>query len=722
MHHPILPLETVVSFPPPGTALPSAIRFSPDGEWLTYLNSADGSNVQQLYRRHLDSGETKLLADAAATGVTEENISLEEALRRERARQRSVGITQYQFGKAGHILIPLPSGLFVLDKAGQPLRELVSAEAGAIQNGRFSPSGEWVAYVQNSELHIVPTTGGTPKQLTFGAAEQGKTNGLAEYIAQEEMGRSTGFWWSPDSKAIAFAEVDETHIPVYRIMHQGKDGLGDGAQEDHRYPFAGEANAQVRLGVVQIETLETTWMDLGAETDIYLARVKWADNGRLLAQRLNREQSQLNLLSLDGTTGNATTLLTETSDVWINLHQMLHVLKPSDALPDGGFIWASERTGFMHLYLYDWAGREIRPLTQGDWQVDSLCAVESKSGSVYFMATKESPLEKHLYATDFSGSEPKKLTKAAGMHNCIVNTKRQLFVDTFSSWERPYSVSLVTIATGQNQTIFSASEEGLDTLNLVTPQHVTLTAASGEPLHGVYYQPPAHFGDGPFPTIVSVYGGPHAQRVVNGWHVTVDMRAQYLAQHGFLVFKLDNRGSARRGLAFEGHLKHDMGNVEVVDQVAGVQQLINEGLADPERVGIYGWSYGGYMALLCLAKAGGVFKAAVSGAPVTHWDGYDTCYTERYMGLPQVNADGYERSSVMPHAAHITGDLMLIHGLIDENVHFRHTARLINTLNRERIGYDLRLFPDERHVPRGVKDRIYMEEQVRDFFLKTVKF
>jgi dipeptidyl-peptidase-4 len=242
----------------------------------------------------------------------------------------------------------------------------------------------------------------------------------------------------------------------------------------------------------------------------------------------------------------------------------------------------------------------------------------------------------------------------------------------------------------------------------------------GDRLFGGIYRPSARFGAGPYPTLVWVYGGPHVQLVVNGWDFTVNMRAQYLSELGFLVWVLDNRGSARRGLDFEGAIKHDMGHFEVEDQVDGVRWLVEQGLADPNRVGVFGWSYGGYMALMCLAQAPFTFKCAVSGAPVTHYDGYDTHYTERYMGMPQTNPDGYASGSVLQHVDNIQGSLLLIHGLIDENVHFRHTARLINALIAARKPYDLMLFPNERHSPRSLKDRVYMEEGVRDFFLENL--
>jgi dipeptidyl-peptidase-4 len=235
-------------------------------------------------------------------------------------------------------------------------------------------------------------------------------------------------------------------------------------------------------------------------------------------------------------------------------------------------------------------------------------------------------------------------------------------------------------------------------------------------LQGGLYTPPEKYGPGPHPTVIWVYGGPHAQLVTNGWGMTVSMRAQYLRSRGFLVFVLDNQGSTGRGVRFERPIRHHMGRIGVEDQVDGVRWLVEQGLADAKRVGVYGWSYGGYMALMCLAQAPDTFKVAVAGAPVTHWDGYDTCYTERYMGTPESNPQGYEESSVMHHVDKIRGKLLLVHGLIDENVHFRHTARLINALIRAGKPYDLLLFPDERHMPRKLADRVFMEQQIFDFF------
>ncbi len=715
-----LSLEDVATFPLPGTAVPGSFTFH-DGK-IAYLFSRDGSLTRQLYLHDPQTGERRLLVLPPDEGVTEENVSLEEALRRERQRQRELGITRYFWHKSGRILVPLNSGVYVQDGIDAHLRALVTATEHPALSPRLSPEGNWVAYVQDAEIYVVPAEGGEPRQITYGARGTGKTNGLAEFVAQEEMARYMGFWWSPDEEKIAFTEVDETHIPIYRIMHQGKDIVGEGAQEDHHYPFAGGPNAKVRLGIVGRDGGDPVWMDLGDE-DFYLARVDWLPDGMLFAQRLNREQSRLDLLTFNPETGESNLLLQESSGVWINLHKMFNPLKNKEedgaaSIEKMNFIWASERTGFMHLYLLDEAGVVIRPLTSGDWQVDEIVSVDEENQIVYFLATKETPLEKHLYAVSFAGEEPRRITSAAGTHAAVIDPQFETYIDTHHSGTQPPTITLRRLSDdGLVHTIFEPADPRLDELLLPAPELVTISTRDGVELHGAIYTPPDSFGEGPYPTIVNVYGGPIAQLVTNSWMPTINMRAQYLAQQGFLVFTLDNRGSGRRGLAFEAPLKHNMGDIEVRDQVEGVRWLVEKGLADPDRVGVYGWSYGGYMTLMCLARAADTFKVGVSGAPVSHYDGYDTGYTERYMGPPQTNPEGYERSSVMAHVEGMQGHLLLIHGLIDENVHFRHTARLINALIAARKPYDLMLFPDERHSPRSLADRIYMEERLRDYFL-----
>ena len=710
-------IEEVAKYPSPGNVAPGAFAFSPDDLLLNFLYSPDHTLSRQLFALKLKTGEKQLFFTANKE-TTEENVSLAEALRRERQRQMETGVTHYEWPRKGNrILVSFPDGLYVQDGLNAPLRKILEVHDEPVLDPRFSPDGKWVSYVQDAELYIVSSEGGEPRQLTHGARGTGKTNGLAEYVAQEEMERFHGYWWSPDSKRLAFEQVDETHIPVYRIVHQGKEIVGDDAQEDHRYPFAGRSNAKVKLGVVSLDGSEPVWMSLGDFE--YLARVRWMPNGSLTAQLLDRDQARLDLVSFNAETGFSRLLLTETSNVWINLHNMLSGLPTKKTQQADGFIWASERSGYQHLYLYDADGKLVRQLTAGDWMVESIEGVDAKRGVVYFTARKDSPLESHLYAVSFDADEPRRITSSAGMHAVVLDHSLKHFVDVHSSPTQPSHVSLRRLSNGSKvREIYINDDPRVKDLKLRPPELVSFQNRDGVLLYGALYRP-ARRSRKPQPTIVYVYGGPHAQLVTNSWSMTASMRVQYLRNLGYVVFVLDNRGSAKRGLAFEGAIKHDMGNVEVQDQVDGVRWLVEQGIADPARVGVYGASYGGYMSAMCLVRAPESFNLAVVESPVTHWDGYDTFYTERYMGTPQNNADGYKVSSVMHHIEKMTGKLLLVHGLIDENVHFRHTARLINALIQSRKPYDLLLFPDERHGPRRLEDRIFMEEQIRDYFLNN---
>ena len=709
-----VPIEEIAKFPPPGMSTPVSFSFSPDDSLLTYLYGPDQSPVRQLFALDTATGDSRVIQASVEPKAVA--LSLEEQLLRQRQRQLGEGIVRYsRADKRDIILIPAQSGIYAKDSIDSPARLLVSSEAGPIIDPQLSPDGSVVAFVRDAELHVASVDGGEILQITQGARGTGKTHGLAEYIAQEEMGQLSGFWWSKDGSHIAFKEVDESHIPIYRIVHQGSGETGQAAQEDHRYPFAGQPNARVRLGVVSTSTCETAWMDLGDDVDIYLARVAWMPDGSLCAQIENRDQTRLDLVRFDISTGSRVTLLTETSDVWINLHDMF---RPID---DGGFVWASERTGFMHLYLYDVYGNLVRQLTDGKWVVDSLEGVNQKKRVAYFTGTADGPTERHLYRVSLDGGSIERITSERGTHFVTLDHGCRNFVDVFSSIDTPPTVTLKSLEDGRIlHSIHEPDDPRLGKLDLAPPELVTFATRDGETLHGAVFRPPPEFGPGPYPSVVYVYGGPHAQIVSNHWSITCAMRVQHLRSQGYLVFSLDNRGSARRGLAFEGIIKHNMGDIEVRDQVDGVHWLIDQGLTDAARVGVYGWSYGGYMALMCLSRAPGVFKMGVAGAPVTHWDGYDTHYTERYMGTPQSNAKGYEASSVMPHIDRLNGSLLIVHGLIDENVHFRHTARLINSLIKARKHYELLLFPDERHMPRSLADRVYMEERISEFFERNL--
>lgn len=706
-----LTLADVARYPRPGTTAPRRVAFTPDGAAITYLFSGEGTLEQQLWRFDLASGERRTLTGDDATTTATGEFSIEEQLRRERSRTRERGVTDYQFVQTegnGPLVLLVPRGGALCTRSGDGPLTKVSGSEGAL-DATLSPDGRQVAFVRDDELWVAALAGAdAPRQLTHGAGN-GITNGIAEYIAQEEMGRGKGFWWSPDSRQIAYVWADSSHIPIYPIVHQGTDTP---VIEEHRYPFAGQPNARVRLGILPIDgDAETRWLDLGPDDDIYLARVNWRPDGTLTAQIESRDQRTLRLVAFDEQ-GSATTVIEEHGDPWINLADALRFLQ------SGEFLWSHERSGFRHLALYAADGREIRTLTAGEWVVTGVVALDAERRIVYFHGTRDGVTERHLYRVALDGGPIERLTVGAGWHETVISPAIGLYVDRYGSRESAPTLTIRRLdGNDAVATLFADEGATATALGLPVPELARFQTADGTTLQAAIYAPPdAGRDERRYPVIVSVYGGPHAQRVVDNWPLTVDLRAQYLAQQGYVVLMVDNRGSANRGLRFEGALAGDMGRIEVADQVAGVRWLSERPYVDGTRVGIYGWSYGGYMTCMALLREPEIFKVGVAGAPVTHWDGYDTHYTERYMGHPARNPGGYRESSPLNHVAALQGNLLLIHGLIDENVHFRHTARLIAALTTTGKEYDLVLFPGERHMPRDAKGLEYQETRLVEYF------
>ena len=497
-------------------------------------------------------------------------------------------------------------------------------------------------------------------------------------------------------------------------MHQGKDTV---EVEHHRYPFAGAANAVLRLGVVEVATAAVTWHDTGEESDSYIADAGWTPKGALTVQILNRAQDTLRLYRQIG--GEWEPLIEEMTTPWLNLSGQERFLQ------SGELLWSSERSGFRHLLRYRFRGvePEITTLTSGEWAVTNVVGVDERRRLAYFCCTKESPVERHIYRVSLDGGEPERLTDGAGWHDGVLSRDGRHLVVIQSSRTHGPQMTLRDLQTGASTVLFANDMASADELGFTPPELFTLPAANGETvLHGALYRPKGLPEGERAPLVVSVYGGPHAQRVTDTWGMTVDMRAQYLARQGCAVLVVDNRGSANRGLAFEAALHLRMGTVEVEDQAAAAEWACSSfDFIDGDRVGVYGWSYGGYMALLCLMKRPDLFTAGVAGAPVTHWDGYDTAYTERYMSTPALNPEGYQDGSPLNHVAALEGKLLLVHGMIDENVHFRHTARLLVKLAEAGKTYEQLIYPEERHMPRDQKGLEDQESKVLGFLLKHLE-
>ena len=694
-------------FDPPALAGPTVVglKVSPDGSRVTYLQGkADQKDRLDLWEYDIHENRARVLVDSSVLAPAGEKLSDEELGRRERQRTAALsGILEYSFAPSGRaVLFPLDGGLFYYDltKPSDAALLKVTHSPGFVTDATVSPQGHFIAYVRDQNIFVYDLASQHEKALTKDGGGVIK-NGMAEFVAQEEMDRSTGYWWAPDDAHIAFARVDETPVKVTQRFEIAADNVATFAQ---RYPAAGGANVLVRLGVLDVHSGKTTWVDLGADKDLYLARVNWLPDGKTIAiQRESRDQRRLDLLFADIDTGKTRLVLSENTPAWIELNDEITFLKQAHE-----FIWASSRDGFQHLYLYDYEGRVLRRLTAGDWNVDdfrgrAIKAVDEAHRTVYFTATEKSPIERQLYSTSLDNSDPTRTHRISvedGLHGIAMSPDARFYVDTFNSTTQPTQVSL---RSNDGKLIAYLLENQLDDqhpdapylADNSVPEFGTLAAADGQLLHYRLFKPPHFDPTRRYPAIVDVYGGPGVQRVLNNW--SGSSFTQILTRAGYVVFQLDNRGSAFRGTAFQSPIHGRLGEVEVADQVVGARWLASQGYVDPKRVGVWGWSYGGYMTLMLMFKAGDVFRAGVAGAPVTDWTLYDTHYTERYLDRPQENSAGYTASSVLPYAQNLRGNLLVIHGMADDNVLFLNSTKLFRKLQDLGKPFEVMVYPGAKH-------------------------
>lgn len=699
-------------------------QVAPDGSRVTFLRGKDSDrNRLDLWEYDIASGQTRLLVDSSVVLPGDEVLSDEEKARRERQRIAALsGIVDYQWSPDGKaLLFPLGGELYFYDlaKSGKDAVRKLTNGGGFATDPKISPKGGFVSFIRDRNLWVIALANGRETQLTRDGSDT-IGNGVAEFVADEEMDRHTGYWWAPDDSAIAFARIDETPVPIqkrYEVYPDRTEVI------EQRYPAAGDANVLVQLGVIAPKAAaKPTWIDLGAEKDIYLARVDWRDPQRLTFQRQSRDQKKLELIETTLATGKQRTLVTETSKTWVPLHNDLRFLK------DGRFLWSSERSGFEHLYVASEDGKTVTPLTQGDWVVDGLLAIDEGAGLAYVSGTRDSATETHVYALPLSSGEPRRLTQAAGVHAASFARNASVFVDSWSSGTVLPQIELFKADGTKLATLLKndAADAGHPYAKYLAAHQPTtfgtLTAADGStPLHYSLIKPANFDPKKKYPVVVFVYGGPAAQTVTRAWPGRSDaFFNQYLAQQGYVVFSLDNRGTPRRGAAFGGALYGKQGTVEVDDQLRGVEWLKSQPFVDPARIGVHGWSNGGYMTLMLLAKHSEAYACGVSGAPVTDWALYDTHYTERYMDLPKANEAGYREASVFTHLDGLRAKLLLIHGMADDNVLFTNSTKLMSDLQKRGTPFELMTYPGAKHGLRG-SDLLHRYRLTEDFFARCLK-
>ncbi|WP_205597706.1 S9 family peptidase [Paraferrimonas sp. SM1919] len=711
-----LTVERLYDSPSFSGKAPVGVKLSPDGNILTLRKGRDDDQFRyDLWQLDMQSGEQSLLL--SADQLVEKELSDEEKARRERMRVYGSGIMSYAWGTDSKaLLIPSAGSLYYYTLGSEQARQLNTGD-GFVTDPKLSPKGNYVSYVKAQNLYVYDLKADKEIQLTFDGQGPIK-NAMSEFVAQEEMDRMTGYWWSPTEEHIAFLQVDETPVELVTRNEIYADGI---KLVDQRYPYAGTANVDIKLAITDLKG-KRTWIDLGDERDIYIPRVDWQAKGEdLTYQWQDRPQHTIELRNYNLASKQQQVLLTESDDVWLNLHHNLKFLKQS-----AQFIWTSERSGFSHLYLYNNDGSLAKQLTKGDWQVDKLVSINETAGKVYFSGRKTDVLEVHLYELDLATDQIKQISKRAGTHSVSFANAGNVYIDRFSSDMQPPQVSVHDAATGDNLQWIEQNQ--IDENHPLSPyfgyfqraQYGELTAEDGKALKYRLFKPHNFDESKQYPVIVRVYGGPHAQLVANRWS-SHDYFTQYLLQQGYLVFQLDNRGSANRGTAFEQVIYKHLGEIELQDQIVGAKYLQSLPYVDGDNIGIYGHSYGGYMSIMASFKAGDTFKAAVAGAPVTDWALYDTHYTERYLGHPLTNAKGYELSSVFPYAKDYQGGLFIYHGMADDNVLFTNATKLYKTLQDQGSLFTAMDYPGSKHSMRGNKVRTHMYRTITAFFDEKLK-
>lgn len=689
---------------------------SPDGSVVTVLQGrAENTAQQDLWAYDLQTGEGRLLVSSTDLIDGAVQLSEEEKNRRERAREYGSGIISYSWVNKDLLLFPLGGDIYTYDLSTQTPRQ-ITATKGFEGDPKVSIKGGFVTYVRDDNLFLTELSSGLERQLSDGATDTVR-NAIASFVVQEELGRSTGYWTSPMADKIAYTQIDESPIAIENRLDFGADGVRTISQ---RYPFTGTDNATVRLGVVSTKGGPTTWLNISDNPDIYLTRVAWSVDGKTLyAGVLDRDNKRHMVLAIDPTTGAKRTLFTETSDTWLNIR--------SDFMPqsDGTMLWISERDGYRRVHSIDDSGN-FTALTPEGLLVNDLSCVNDDA--LYVTGWRETALERHIFKIDRSSNEAVQLSSGEGMHSGSFDSNCTRYIGSFSSpnvppQTRAFDNTGAPLAWLSENTLDGDHPYAPYLDGHINPEYGQLKAEDGTDLDYILYKPLDLKPGEQRPSITIVYGGPGVARVNKGWGRKDFPRM--LAHHGFVVFMIDGRGATNRGKAFEDVLYRALGRAEVVDQTVGANWLKSQDFIDADKMGVYGWSYGGYMTLHMLGQTDH-YAAGVSGAPVTDWALYDTAYTERYLGDPRPDhpnhtPGAYEKGSVFPYLEGLTEPVLLIHGMADDNVVFRHSIMLMDEMQkRGQHNLSVMTYPGEKHGFRATHNRIHRDRQILEFFTREL--
>lgn len=581
-----------------------------------------------------------------------------------------------------------------------------------VQEPTFSPDGKMIGFAKDNNLFVYEIASRKITQVTTDGKKNSVINGVTDWVYEEEFAFVRAFDWSADSKKIAFIRFDESEVPEFSMSIFHKELYPK--VETFKYPKAGEKNSVVSLHVYDLMSAATKKVNLSNYNDFYIANIKWTNDANVLsAQILNRHQDNLDLLFIDGNTAAAKVVLNENDKAYVDVTD-----KVLTFFKDNSFIWNSEKDGFNHLYLYDKNAKLKSQVTKGNWEVTAYFGCDEKSKTVFYQSVENGSINRDIYSIGLDGKRKKRLTSQTGTHEATFSPNFDLFIDKFSSATVPTVFTLTEVKSGKSVKVIENNQElaaKLKNYNLSTKEFFVLKTDKGNELNAWILKPKDFDASKKYPVLMYQYSGPGSQQVNNDWNNTDDYWFQMLAQQGYIVACVDGRGTGFKGAAFKKVTQKELGKYEVEDQIDAAKVIGNYPYVDKSRIGIWGWSYGGFMSSNCLLKGADVFKMAIAVAPVTNWRFYDSIYTERYMQTPQENPTGYDDNSPINHVGKLKGKYLLIHGSADDNVHVQNSMQMIEALVQANKQFDSQIYPDKNHGIYGGKTRIQLFNKLTNF-------
>ncbi len=684
----------------------------------------DGKHYSSFYT-HPQTKETYILAYEYSTGKVSDTILKASELKLQIPNDiQTIALENYAFNADESKIIISNSTESIYRHSTKELNYIFDRKTRKLQNvsdygkqmfATLSPDGSKVAFVRDNNIYITELATRQETKVTQDGEWENILNGWCDWVYEEEFGFAQAFFWSPDGSSIAFYKFDESQVRRFNMAM-----YGDLYPKDYqfKYPKAGEKNSTVSIHVYHLVNQNTVTVDIGAETDIYIPRIKWTNKAnQLCVFRMNRHQNKLEYLMADANSGKTKTILTEESKTYIDVNDDLTFLNDNKS-----FIISTEKDGWNHIYHYDLNGKLIRQITKGKWELTNLYGFDATQKTIYFQAAMQSPMQREIYKINIDGKGLKKLSNADGTNNATFSTGCSYFINFYSNANTPNYITLKD-QNGKEIRVLEDNKKLKDRLaeyDLTKKEFLSITTSEGVQLNAWMMKPTNFDPNKKYPVYMFLYGGPGSQQVLDSWGGANYMWYQMLTQKGYIVVCVDNRGTGARGAEFKKMTYMNLGKYETIDQIESAKWLARQPFIDGSRIGIQGWSYGGYMSSLCITKGADVFKLAIAVAPVTNWKYYDSIYTERYLRTPQENNSGYEENSPINFVDKLKGKYLIIHGTADDNVHFQNSVDMISAMVKANKKFESAYYPNKNHGIFGGNTRLHLYNLMTDFVIENL--